>query len=369
MDRYLEKQNKIASFIVSLVFIASIYNIIRQCANNSNTLNFVILGFLLSILFFRNLSVLIDIIRYDQKTLLLLLSIDIAVVMHSVVIGFSNGFDLLRYQAYIFLAIFMFLIGRRLGNSDVLISVFCDRSFLFLVLFSMIIFKKNEVVYSMGYSYLILPILCSVLYKFIVSKKNLYFYELIVFLLLIIMYGSRGCLVSVCVFFFLCCRRKYLSLIFIVLCGVFLYTIGIGDQILSLMDKLDIESRTLRLLFGDLGHDSGRGEIYSNFIEMIENRPILGYGVASDIALVGMYPHNVFLEIIFDFGFVIGSVVIAFITIVIITSLNRHETTITKKLLFSISCVPLMFSLSYITTPFFWLFLGTCFKKNNANKY
>lgn len=368
MNQYQVKQKRTASLIVSLIFVAGIYNILRQCTYSSDALDFIVLVLLLFVLFLKNSNVLINIIREDQTTLLLLLLIDAVMILHSAIMGFSDDIDLLKYQICILFGVLMFLVGRRLGGNDLLIKSFCDRGCLFLVLFLMIVFKKDEVVYSMGYSYLVLPVLCSVLYKFMLSKSIYCFIEVAIFTLLVMMYGSRGCLVSVAVFFFLCCNKKCLSMILIILCAVFLYIIDVGNIILALMDQFDIESRTLRLLFGDFGHDSGRGDVYNYFIGMIENRPILGYGISSDIALFGMYPHNVFLEILFDFGIIAGGIIIMFMVTTIIVSFTKHKSTTTKKLLFSISCIPLMFSLSYITAPYFWLFLGACFAKNDDEK-
>ena len=101
MNQYQVKQKRTASLIVSLIFVAGIYNILRQCTYGSNALDSVVLALLLFILFFKNSNVLINIIREDQTTLLLLLLIDVVMILHSAIMGFSDDIDLLKYQIYI----------------------------------------------------------------------------------------------------------------------------------------------------------------------------------------------------------------------------------------------------------------------------
>lgn len=75
--------------------------------------------------------------------------------------------------------------------------------------------------------------------------------------------------------------------------------------------KLGIESRTLLLLSGtkmDAFYDSGRGVLRQAALQMIEEHPIIGNGMAAQELVygIGNYAHNVFLNIAVDHGLVIA---------------------------------------------------------------
>ena len=77
--------------------------------------------------------------------------------------------------------------------------------------------------------------------------------------------------------------------------------------VISLLDDWGINSRTLTMLAeGVADSDSGRSVLYDKVVVKILESPLLGYGVFSDRVFEGgVYCHNLFLELLVDFGCVL----------------------------------------------------------------
>jgi O-antigen ligase len=112
----------------------------------------------------------------------------------------------------------------------------------------------------------------------------------------------------------------------------------------------------ISLLFNSDFHvaSSGRDVLYNNALAQIKEHPILGSGIGSYAEKAGeyIYPHNIILEILLDFGF-IG--LIFFVPIIIylflrtVKILNQND--ISYNILgffFLNSFIKLMFSGSYL---------------------
>lgn len=79
--------------------------------------------------------------------------------------------------------------------------------------------------------------------------------------------------------------------------------------------KIGIRSRTLSLFLRDGIHLSGRDRIYKNIISEIMENPILGIGLAGDRRILygnNAYVHNIFIELIGNFGLLFGSIVLIY---------------------------------------------------------
>ena len=101
---------------------------------------------------------------------------------------------------------------------------------------------------------------------------------------------------------------------------------------------------------------SGRDIIYRNALEIIIQRPVLGYGIFG-MWDVSYYPHNFFLEVLLQ-----GGIVYLIIALIILYLFARKLTRLIKKdrryrilfVLFIYPFVMLMFSGTYLSTPIFW---------------
>lgn len=190
-------------------------------------------------------------------------------------------------------------------------------------------------------------------------------------LLIILALGSRGAILCVVVFVFLKFIRqnskrsykKHLGNFTII--GVGVITVIFLDNILiSLYDFLQgfgINSRTLRLLLRENIHLSGRDRIYEMVIEEIINNPLLGIGLAGDTRIIGnSYVHNFFIEVIGNFGIMLGSFLCIGIIIFAIKSLLTKDILKYNLIIIwlSLGFVHLLVSASYLTDLKFWILLG-----------
>lgn len=160
---------------------------------------------------------------------------------------------------------------------------------------------------------------CSSLYRYMVTKKNVYVYGSLLFFVSIILVGSRGGLVgAIVVFGLMFFIRKILvqwkikKNFYITYKQLLLFPIGIGILLYSYGPvKRVVINRIIDTTFGgeEQVYTAGRDIIYSQAIEMIKRKPIFGFGIDSFTSFTGqVYPHNLLLEMMVEVG-VIGAII------------------------------------------------------------
>ena len=137
--------------------------------------------------------------------------------------------------------------------------------------------------------------------------------------------GARGALISFCVccvaYFFVTNKQKIKNITIIIIascsgCAILIMKNEILSLLLLLLTKMNIQSRTLRfILSAELMSSSGIDEIAQ---DVISNINIWGNGLMGDrVVASGLYAHNLFLEIICDFGIIVGLILSLTILVVI----------------------------------------------------
>ena len=176
--------------------------------------------------------------------------------------------------------------------------------------------------YSMTYSYyLLLPAL-------VFANQRRLPYTAAFFLICALMFvlGSRGALLAAITFMLLMLLSdRTLSLhtvstiAFLTLCAAILLG-SFHSQLASFSEKLAFTPRTLSLLLeGEISQDSSRLDIYRTIWTSILDRPIEGYGIYGDrVILNGTYCHNIFLEILHNFGLLLGTGFVLYFLIALI---------------------------------------------------
>lgn len=189
--------------------------------------------------------------------------------------------------------------------------------------------------------------------------------------LLILIAGCRGALVSymACLLFYIVVYSfdsLYKKIVVFILTGALIALVYINfNEIINFINeqliKMDITSRTLiKLTELDFENDSGRSIIQDM---LIANFNPFGHGFFADRTLTGHYAHNIVIEILYVFGTVGGSIVLAVFAITIIRAwVGASEE---KKLLLitflSAGLLKFMFSSSFLNRePCFYALLGLC---------
>lgn len=145
------------------------------------------------------------------------------------------------------------------------------------------------------------------------------------------------------------------------------------DNVIYLFEHIGIHSRTLSLLKNsEYTGLNGRNILWRNGFEFFKDRPILGYGIGGDRSLIlspwkqgGQYVHNMFFELLLDFGFS-GGVLFGVLLFLIILYGYERKSLEYRGLLILFSCLSipkLMLSGSFWNEPFFWYLLTLIFNK------
>lgn len=162
--------------------------------------------------------------------------------------------------------------------------------------------------------------------------------------------------------------RRFLLILLALLAIIFWHSIL--ESVASLLDSLDISSRTIRLMLEEsLLDDSGRGYLLAAATQKLS---VFGYGLYGDrLALNGTYVHNVFVELLLDYGLIFGSVLALLWILVILAGVTRTPTEYRLLIcaLLSVGCIKLFFSGSFLNQePGVFLLLGVCLSGLRAKK-
>lgn len=270
-----------------------------------------------------------------------------------------------------------FWLYRCVDNYDFLYETFKKISYLIILYATVIVLTSQIGTAYMGFSYAILAFILFALYdgSFGGNKVSLLFGS--IGTVVNILGGTRGSILCIVAFllFYLFFSKQYR----IILLGIILATIFFMcyDKILAsfteLANILGIESRIIDALSGlnmsGISYTNGRTSITNASLELIRNNP-LGYGFLGERAKLNDaiywfttngYAHNIFLEIILQFGIIFGAIIVLFVIYKIIYFLIRFDykkKNMAIAMVFLCYCVNLFVSRSYTTTFEFWAFWG-----------
>lgn len=234
--------------------------------------------------------------------------------------------------------------------------------------------------YSMSLSYYML--LPSIMYMndFIEEKSINSIVLLTITLTIIFALGSRGAIMCFGVFTILKAIKSIknitygkmlisLVILSVIVLGLIFYK-DILEYIYNILLSYGIYSRTMVLFLGKGVYLSGRDSLYKIVIEEIFKRPFLGIGIAGDRVLIGDYVHNIFIELLANFGIVFGTLIIMILLYriyesVIVKDIKKYNMHI---IWVSLGFVHLFVSSSYLIDFKFWIMLGLILN-NNSTKF
>lgn len=270
-----------------------------------------------------------------------------------------------------------FIYSISIKDFTVLKKVMKNISFIVLVvgiIIGLLIFSGRYSIgyYSMSISYyMLLPTIIYIDEMFqTLSLKSLFFTLSSFFIILSL--GSRGAIVCCGVFILLKLIRLklkplykkvalYLSLTTISALAYLYFNEIINFLNINIM-KFGIKSRTLTLLLrNDITESSERNDIYNSVISEIIKKPFLGNGLAGDRQILsGRYSHNIFLEVMINFGVIVGGLLLIWGIYLIVKVLFTKDIEVYNITIIWISLgfVHFIVSSSYLTDFRFWIFIG-----------
>lgn len=364
----IEKTDDIISarFIVGYVYVQVIYNVFRRILQLNSIGCLVLLGTMLAILCVKYVPSIIKTLS-KKNSIYLAISELLCCILYC--ISYIRG-DLalgtfLSYIAYTaILCIPFYFIIKNMSNKSVLYYEIRKNSYIILLILLMLVPFFSQYRYIMSYSYWVLFVALIHINEFIEKWDLFNFFVVLVEFIIIALIGSRGSLICfglyVLLRVFMFRDLNKLKCFFLILIGLFVFGYEIiGSIILNIMSELGIQSRTIELLFTNITYSSGRDVIKAETVEFIKNNPIFGNGIARDVMLIGSYPHNIFLEVVFDFGIFIGGTICVYLVYIVCKAFNAEKKQKIENLFYlSYAFLPLMVSGTYLKSSFFWIFLA-----------
>lgn len=237
--------------------------------------------------------------------------------------------------------------------------------------------------YSMGLGYsLVLP---SMILLYDYSDKNNISSLLLSLaaLLFIVMYGSRGAILSIVLYFIYSAiirnfiEQKYTIRTLIITIFSFIISLEFRKILMAIYNIMIAKgyfSRTLYLFLFDFSHSSNRTDVYSKIINVIFDDPFAFRGISSDYLLLGTYSHNMIIEIVYEFGLLIAIPIILYLIVLIYKTLSIKNTDPLLIIYFFSSVPGLMLSGSFWHNSNFWIWIALIYshfgdryeKENNS---
>ena len=286
----------------------------------------------------------------------------------------------IQKHAYSFLVIVLpcFFIGRLINIKDVdellylvsLIGVVLTSAY--YLIYAQFNTKIETEHYNMDGAYDLLRFSLYVISYAIRKKTILSILVSLMSVVMILSFGTRGPLLCVIVFvaFFVLIfgKFKYAKIIktsTVILFG-FLY-LYIDEFMLFLqrsLQSLHMSTRIVDNYFRDeLDVSEARVDFIDELLQVMNSGsfPLFGEGLCGSYKYIGIYPHNLLIELLFSFGYVCGGIIFVLIIVLFIRAMIISND-ITEKsfllLLFCSSILKLMMSGSFLDESTFFMLIG-----------
>ncbi|MDT2966211.1 O-antigen ligase family protein [Enterococcus casseliflavus] len=231
-------------------------------------------------------------------------------------------------------------------------------------------FSLQENIYAMGLSYSLIFFYIFLLHDFIQSRNILSFILQFPIFFFILSYGSRGafsCIIAYLIIIFLrnIIFNVKIKQTIILMSILIVFALGyrkVVDFLYNFLLSQGIYSRNIEsLVNGRFVSSDARIEIYKRLLSIFYDDPLLVRGINAEYNEVGIYAHNIFIEILYQFGFFIGFFILMIILYFIAKSLYSEY----EYFQYSLSIIILSVWLPYLLlsgslwiNPYFWLFIG-----------
>lgn len=246
--------------------------------------------------------------------------------------------------------------------------------------------KTAHFSYDLGFGYSVLLYVLVFLYLAITKRKISDIIGAACGIVMILLGGSRGPFLDIALFVcilgllsFRKSRKKTLIFMaFAVVVVLFFVTYqAFMDWLVSALSQLNISSRTITMFVsGNVTSDNGRSAIWQATINMIKENPF-GYGAMGTRHVIYQYHdvghcHQIFLELLVDFGVFLGALIIVFLLFNAARLLlqEKFEAWRGVFLIFLGSAFQLLLSGTYWHVTAFWacIGIGVCAFKSAGRK-
>ena len=234
---------------------------------------------------------------------------------------------------------------------------------------------------ELGQSYAVLPSTLFVIAYYIFTKKKIYLIWSILGAVYAFVLGSRGPVILLAVFIPACIiladkDHNIKKILLIVLISVSIIAIfqsklyiAILLAIKDIFSRLSVSTRVIDFIISGryLSYTSGRSDLYDTLVRLLAEKPLIGYGWFGEWKYLGWNAHQLYLEVLFEYGYILGSILIAWYIKNVIPSFLREENKENRLfMLIFITFVLLQGIMSYShLRPELFLLLGFCRKRSH----
>lgn len=222
-----------------------------------------------------------------------------------------------------------------------------------------------------------LPAFAGSIILFNIFKKKYGIMLVALFFIQMFLYANKGATIcAICIFvisyiFFNKEKEIILKRLFIIIFLLLIILLNletIANMLVQIIQSINMETYSLTT-FLDMLQDNGknvyhaRTDIWQKAIYLFKEKPILGYGVGYFESNFNGYTHNFFLDIAVSNGLLGVIIVVATLIFSIkrVVKLQDNYKRYFLIIMFVISFIPMMFSLTYWTVMTFWLYCATVF--------
>jgi hypothetical protein len=204
--------------------------------------------------------------------------------------------------------------------------------------------------------------------------------------------GSRGAILCLLVFIVLIYimnyktekrLKRYLKLMVAIVFGI--VAVCNFKNIALILGKFLQNSRTLNLLSSNINFDSGRSHIQALYWNEIMEHPLKFNGIFSDriyyskisqeIYDMTNYPHNIIVELFFQWGILLGTIIFFIMvcgiirSVICINKIKNNELTCIVLIFLVSGFIKLFFSASYLVSIEFYLLVGIVICSQRVNRF
>lgn len=366
-SRYNREDKKICNFIIAYFFMQALNLFVKLVIGEFAAWSMLSKGILAVMLILAIQPIL-------QRALIEFIFIEFVFILS---LGYTFFFEFAKYgdyKSHIFNLIVVFipmgLAMYALKDKSILFNRMYIMSWPTQVILLIVMLNMSSLNYSMvsGYALVFQSIL--VIQHFVEKKKWYDLVAVVIDIAAITIYGSRGPLLCVLAFIVLkvisfdsVSKKKRIIAIPVIMCiAVALVSLrnAIIRQLIAIASSLGYKSRNLELILNNnVFSDSGRSAVHQYYETKLMSEPVFGYGIFGNWMDVGLYPHNIVIELLYSYGIIFG--IIALMVTILVTMAGLFSKNENEKRLAHICfayCISLLLSDSFLMCPIFFLMMA-----------
>lgn len=238
---------------------------------------------------------------------------------------------------------------------------------------------------AMRKAYILLPSLLVILWNFIESRKIIDMLFAALCFMMISGYGTRGpflCMIfflAVYFFFYKQWKRPTIARGLIVICTYALYIFSeyFAMFMITVVGTIGLSTRIFDSILNDAfinyEQSHGRDELQEALFIRLNANGGQGFGLYTDrIVGDGYFAHNFFVEVWYQFGYIIGSAIAIAFLLLVVYALRKSKNITSSIFIVAIFCacfLQMMFSSSYLQNTGFYFLIGLCVQNIRKSQY